>query len=527
MHNIFKIITIWVLSFASVDAQNVDSLLTEYSTNGRTNGIKENFNGVVLIANHNSIVFSKAYGYSNLEAKNGLKTDDKFLIGSVTKPIVALLVLKEVEKGSIKLNQSITEFLPYFDKKKGGNITIHNLLSHTGGISHYNGLVPFIESQEAFFESIFTPDEYSQLINKTGLVSIPNEKFNYSSLGYILLGAILEKVTNKTFSELIESEIAKPLALKNTGFSDNNFIEQNLVKNYKVKKSRYREFSNRNQSNTYTAGGIHSNAKDLFSIVNALKNEKLLNKELTEKIFTPILNGYSYGWFRNDPEVLRYIPKARFYAHGGRVNNYSSYIMLNDDGTTIIMLSNTTPLNPWKLISNTYRAYKKENLNKSNRVILPSLKDFSSFNEEGGKIAVKDYQKVMSKNASYPIFPSSSYLIKMVNIHKDKNGSAEIEHLLDSMTVKENPKSEDLLNRLAYLFLEIDSSKSKKYFMKATEMFPKSANAWDGLGEYYETIKDTKKAKKAYKKAVTLSKKYCLANKDLFIKNLERVTNEK
>lgn len=522
MKILIKLLIYLLICGSSLQAQNLDSLLTAYAQDGKTNGIRANFNGIVLVAKDNQIVFNKAYGYSNFEAKTKLTNDSQFLVGSVTKPIVAFLIMKQVEKGTIKLNQPITDFLPYMNEKKGKRLTIHGLLSHTSGVSHYSGISPFFKNRDDFFNAEMTPKEYALLIDKAGLESISGKAFNYSSLGYVLLGAVLEEVTGESFSDLIIEYISKPLQLNAIGFKDNEYLKTNIVNSYSFRNGAYKLAPNRNQSNTYTAGGVHANAQDLFTLTQALKSNKLLPKSLTNKVFEPNLQGYGYGWIRNDSEVLRYIPNAQFYAHGGRVNGYSSYVMLNDDGTTIIILSNTLPLQPWKLVSDIYRCYKNEDLQVSTRVIIPSLRSFERFNEEGGIDAFIKYKETLSKSAGYPIYPSSNYLARFVKMYHSNFKVEEMNSLMEKMIVG-NPNAEDLINRLAYGYMEIDSSIAETYFKKGIELFPNSPNTWDSLGEYYEGKKDIPNAKNAYVMAVKLADLHNLKNLKLFKENLKRV----
>ncbi|NER13630.1 serine hydrolase [Leptobacterium flavescens] len=496
---------LFIGSIFYTNAQSLDSLLSEYAVNGKKHGIRSNFNGVVLVAKDGEIVFNKAYGYADMEKKTPLKTDSKFLIGSVTKPFVAFLVMQQVQKGKIGLEQPITDFLPYLDKEKGKQITIHGLLSHTSGLAHYPGLIPYIKSRASFFNKAFSPEEYAMLIDKTGLVNIPGTSFNYSSLGYVLLGAILEEVTGKSFAELLEENIAQPLGLKNTGFADNEFLLNEITKDYSLENGKYSEAEDRHQSNTYTTGGMHSSAKDIFKWTEALKSHKLLSRRYTKMMLRPNLNGYAYGWFRNETEVFRYNPNQPFYGHSGRVNAYSAYVSLYDDGTTIIVLSNTVPIQPYKLVDTVHKLSRGESPDIKTRVILPSFRDLEHFKEEGGIEGIRKYRDILTARAGFPVYPPSRYLQRMLQLHKDN--LQPMDELMADM-IKGNPRAEELINRLAYSYLKIDRKKAEYYFKKNVEMFPESANAWDSMGEYYEKTDQLQKALKAYKQAVFLAEKH-------------------
>lgn len=504
MKSVVQIFLFFIIS--SLNAQRLDTFISQYAKNGKELGVRSNFNGVVLVAKNNKIILNKAYGFSNLEEQTPLKSNSKFLIGSLTKPFVSLLIMQQVEKGTIKLDQPITDFLPYLNKEKGQQITIHGLLSNSSGLPHYEGLRGHVKNMRTFSNKTFTPKEYALLIDKTGLSAIPNTKYQYSSLGYILLGVVLEKVTGKSFSETLESYITAPLQLQNTGFKGNVFLTDSIVKDYRFHKGKYMEFPDRNQSNTYTAGGIHATAKDLFKWSQAIKSHQLLRKRHTKKMFKSNFNGYAYGWMRNDVEVLKYIPQARFYSHSGSVNGFSSYMMLNDDGTTIIVLCNTTPIQLFKLVSDIYRKFKNENLEESTRIIIPNFRSEEKFIAEGGITRVEKYHTILSKNAGYPIYPSSGYLVRVLKmLLKECVDTIKFESLLIKM-IKGNQNAEDLINRIGYEFLKSNPKKAFYYFKMNTELFSKLPNTWDNLGNYYEESKNFTEALKAYSKAVGLAK---------------------
>jgi CubicO group peptidase (beta-lactamase class C family) len=524
MKKILHVVAFFLLANI-LQAQQLDAFVQQYTTQGKSLGIRSNFNGVVLVAKNNNIILNKAYGFANFKTKEPLTSNSKFLIGSLTKPFVALLVLQQVEKGTIKLQQPITDFLPYINKEKGKLITIHRLLANTSGIPHYDGLRGHIKNMRAFSSQKMTPTEYAQLIDKTGLSSIPDSKYQYSSLGYVLLGAVLEEVTGLSFAQLIENYIANPLQLKSTGFGDNDFLKNEIVKNYRFRKGNYSENSNRDQSNTYTAGGMHSTAKEMFEWSQALQNNKLLKRRFTKKIFKENLNGYAYGWMRNDTEVLRYIPKAQFYGHSGSVNGFTSYLFKGDDGTTIIVLCNTGPIQPYKLVSDIYRKVHNEDLTKSTRIILPGFRSKAQFFKEGGYAQIKNYHNVLTKSAGFTVFPTGGYLQRVIRIHvKEKMDMAPLEALIKSF-IKKNQNAEDMLNRVAYEFVKYDIKKALYYFKLNTKHFSESANTWDSLGEFYEQQEQFSEAEKAYTKAVYLAKKHFHTNTISFEKNLKRIKN--
>lgn len=134
------------------------------------------FNGVILIAKDEEILFEKAYGFANREEQTLLDTQNQFLIASLSKQITATLILLQVDAGRIKLTAPIKTYLPDLPTE-WNEVTAHHLLNHTSGIKEMG--------QPLDFE--------------------PGTKFSYSNEGYDLLGDILEKVVGETFAVLLSN----------------------------------------------------------------------------------------------------------------------------------------------------------------------------------------------------------------------------------------------------------------------------------------------------------------------------------
>jgi len=232
-----------------------------------------NFNGVVLVSKKNITIYSKTKGFSNIEKKIKLNLFDQFVIGSISKQITAVLILREVEKGNIRLTDKINKFLPKIEQLWSKKVTIHHLLTHTHGI-----------------RSIKEPLEFE-------LAS----KFKYSQLGYNLLANILEKVTNQSFENLA-TELFNEYKLSST-FHPNNKIYKNLVNGYKENKNGEMIFATNSLQNYAAAGSFISNAKDLSSWNELLHSGKLVKKETLELMKTkyatrkhPIFEEVEYGY---------------------------------------------------------------------------------------------------------------------------------------------------------------------------------------------------------------------------------------
>ena len=235
--------------------------------------VDNGFNGVILVTKDTTTIYSKAFGYSNLENKTPTNMENQFVIGSISKQITAVLVLSEYEKGNLKLDDKISQYLHDIKQPWANEIDIHQLLTHTHGIN-----------------SIDAP-----------LAFEPGSKFEYSQLGYELLAQILEKVNRKSFNEL-STELFEEYELTNT-FHPANKIYKNLVKGYEETENGKLEYVTNSLYNYAAAGSFISNAQDLNKWNVLLYSGKLVNEKTLELMETryatrlhPIFDKIEYGY---------------------------------------------------------------------------------------------------------------------------------------------------------------------------------------------------------------------------------------
>jgi len=173
-------------------SKQVDSLISAKT--------EKPFNGIILISQNGKTKYSKVYGYSDIEKKKGLKFNDQFVIGSISKQFTAVLVLQEFDKGRLDLSTPIHKYLPELIQPWADTVTIHHLLTHTHGIVQLDKPTTF----------------------KVGT------QFSYSQIGYDLLAKIVERTSGKTFAELSKSLFEK-CGMKNTFHPDNKALFETIL----------------------------------------------------------------------------------------------------------------------------------------------------------------------------------------------------------------------------------------------------------------------------------------------------------
>lgn len=292
---------------------------------------QKTFNGSVLMAKNGKILFSKGFGMANFDLGVPNSPGTKFRLGSITKQFTAMLVMQLQERVLLSVNDPLTKYIP--DYPDGSKITLHHLLTHTSGIPSFTGFPDYtkIMIQPLPLEEIIA------LFKNKPLEFEPGTKYVYSNSGYILLGYILEKAADKPYDLLLKENIFDPLGMDDSGYDWNRIIVENRASGYTLDRGEVVNDSYIDMHIPHAAGALYSTVEDLYTWDRALYSEKLLSRESMEKMFTPFLNNYAYGW--NVSELFG----RKMISHGGGINGFVTHIArFPEDDACIIVLCNLT-----------------------------------------------------------------------------------------------------------------------------------------------------------------------------------------
>ncbi len=306
--------------------QNLESKVDEYI---QAHLKLQKFSGSILIAQQGKILLSKGYGMANYELSVPNTPQTKFLLGSITKQFTAMAVMQLQEKGLLSVDDSLKKYIP--DYPDGDKITIHHLLTHTSGIPNFTSFPEYTKTM-----MLASPvEETIERFKNKKLEFIPGEKFSYSNSGYILLGYIIEKVSQKSYEAYLKENILQPLDLENTGYGHNEPILDSRAAGYSWDKDQLVNASYIDMSIPHAAGALYSTVEDLYLWDRALYTEKLIGKTSLEKMFTPFKDDYGYGW------AIGKLFKHKRISHSGGINGFTTNISrYPDDDVCIIVLSN-------------------------------------------------------------------------------------------------------------------------------------------------------------------------------------------
>ncbi|GHF96424.1 serine hydrolase domain-containing protein [Thalassotalea marina] len=334
---IFVILTSLFSSLLSASEANKTIKIKELIEKYRSDN---NFNGVVLIAHRGEILFEGAFGYSNFEKALYNNIDTKFRIGSLTKSFTAVLVLKLVQEGKVKLDSPISDYLHYYRSDTGDQVTIRHLLTHTSGIPSFTEL-PYFRS--AVSRINYSVDEFTKRYCSDDLSFKPGTQFKYSNSGYFILGSIVEKVTGQSFARVLKEKILFPLGMNNTGFENNlTNTPDNMATGYQGNLGQLEQADYINMSVVFSAGAMYSTARDLLLWDRALYTEKILKRNYIEQMFeqSPVQN-YGLGWSIDMIGKGAGEKQLKNVTHTGAINGFRSKISrIIDDEYLIVLLQN-------------------------------------------------------------------------------------------------------------------------------------------------------------------------------------------
>jgi CubicO group peptidase (beta-lactamase class C family) len=293
----------------------------------------EQFYGTILIAVDGKILYQKATGYANRDSLIPNTLDTKFRIASATKPMTAMLVLQLVEEGKLRLDDKLTDILPEYPADKGRDITVRHLLTHRSGIVGE----PRVRELERIEKLYHSRKQMLDLITGFDLVFEPGTRNEYSNFGYYILGAIIERVSGRSYDELLQEKICTPLGMENTLPDVTGTTYEKRAIGY-----HYNYFSgpelapHLDMSFAFGCGHLLSNAQDLYRFDQALYGDDLLkDEELMRSFFD------NFGWRSQKVPIGNEGRKIRVSLVNASVNGFKcNMLRFADDEVFITQLTN-------------------------------------------------------------------------------------------------------------------------------------------------------------------------------------------
>jgi CubicO group peptidase (beta-lactamase class C family) len=297
------------------------------------------FMGTVLVARDGAVVVDKAYGMANVEWDVPNTTATKFRLGSVTKQFTAAAILLLEERGKLKLDDRVKSYLPD-SPMAWDRITIFNLLTHTAGIPNFTASPDY----NTIKLSARSADAAVTSFRDRPLDFGPGEQMSYSNSGYLVLGAIIEKVSGQSYEKFVTDQLFAPAGMTDSGYDSNSAIIKRRANGYLRTPAGVSNAGYLHMSIPHAAGALYSTTHDLLKWEQALFANRIVSKASLDRMITPFKNDYALGL------TSTVVNGRRVIAHGGGIDGFNTYLAYYPESrTTVIVLSNVNGAVPGTL----------------------------------------------------------------------------------------------------------------------------------------------------------------------------------
>ena len=294
------------------------------------------FSGTVIIAKHGVPIFAKAYNRADRERDIANTMDTSFSVGSINKMFTAVTTMRLVQDGKLALTDTVGTWIPnYPNREIADHVTIHHLLTHTGGTGNI-----FEEDYDEYRLKLRTHDDYVKHFGDRAPIHAPGARWEYSNYGFVLLGAIIERVTGKSYYDAVAEYVYAPAGM--TATSSPRHDER-------VGAIGYTRMAGDLRTNDFilpyrgtSAGGGWSTTHDLLAFANALTSNKLLDATHTKLVTTGKVRTrhgfkYAYGFAEINIDGVRCV------GHNGGFPGVNGELLICENGYTISILANFDP----------------------------------------------------------------------------------------------------------------------------------------------------------------------------------------
>lgn len=280
-----------------------------------------------------------------------LSTRTPMLIGSISKQFIAATLVKLSETRSLHLEASVCSVIQELCGSQVGEVSLIHLLNHTSGLprDEEQGLSDYLLSlQEAFSGTERSRETLIERIRSVRLLSPPGEKYLYSNLGYLLLSLIAERISGVPLGKILQETLWGPAGLHQTFLATDSSASSyaTLYRRYPAPWSGrpLRDTwifplpgMNMNVTNLSGAGGIASSAEDLLAWGDIANRRLVLNQQNWEKIETPYLEEYGWGWVIEEHRLSR----DRSVWHNGQwAGNYAILYRWPERKQVVVFITN-------------------------------------------------------------------------------------------------------------------------------------------------------------------------------------------
>lgn len=303
--------------------QEVDRLFADYRGAGSPGA-------VVQVIRDGAPVLTRTYGLANVEERIPVRPETNFRLASLTKAFTAMSVLILVDRGELRLTDTLTDVFPGFPEY-GRTVTIRHLLQHTSGLVDYE---PFVPEDSA--TQIVDVEVLDLMMQQDHTVFPPGSEHRYSNSGYAVLAMVVEQASGQPFADFLYDNIFEPLGMQGTvAHREGVSVVANRAYGYRVGDNGVEWSDQSPWSAVLGDGGIYTSVNDLTKWDRALYENPFVDAALLEEAFTPGLADYGFGW-----RIDQYAGRKRMHHDGSTVGFRNFILRFPEERLTVIVLTN-------------------------------------------------------------------------------------------------------------------------------------------------------------------------------------------
>ncbi|MFT4662752.1 MAG: CubicO group peptidase (beta-lactamase class C family) [Ulvibacter sp.] len=432
------------------------------------------FNGSVLVALDNEILYQQGFGYCDSEQTSEIKPTTSFYLCSVSKQFTAMGIMLLKKNGNLTYNDKISKFFPNLPDF-ANDITIKHLLTHTSGIPDY-------------FNSIYKPGLTNQnvfefIMNLDSLNFTPEDKFSYSNSGYVLLSLIIEEVSKMTYAEFLDENIFSPLAMTSTLAYE---VSTPKIENRAIGYTPSGDLSDYDILTTGD-GGLFSTVEDLYKWDRALYTEKLVAQEMIEEAFSAIklsngsVSNYGYGWgVQRDSTTNR-------VEHSGSLAGFRTIISRDLDSkfVCILLTNHGNQLDLFQTVEDLRTIANGTKWEYPKVSILTKLIDV--MNAQGIDSTIRFYKEF--KDDHDPKYSFEENQLNSFGYWLGNEGMPTEAQIIFQLNIEQFPAAFNVYDSYAESCFYLEQYElSKENYMKSLEINPENGNAINMIGRIKKKI---------------------------------------
>ena len=415
----------------------------------------EAFSGGVLVAVEGDVIYRRAFGSSHRESETPMADDSIFELASVSKTFTAVLIHQLAEEGKLELDDSVSRFFPDLPYR---TVTLEGMLNHTSGL--------FDVYEDSALRSAFhgyygkpgvpysSPDYLAYLERqKPPLLAAPGELYAYSNTAYVLLGLIVEKVTNRRFDEVLQTRIFDPAGMHDSLIISAQDDEKNsrVIRGYLhdpvtgIRRDPEPDAQTGMYGITYGDDEMASTLDDLLAYDRALRQGDLLPAHRLERMWQPacLADGSAAGY--GSGFQVEFKNAKRYVRHGGSTSGFLANMKFSahDNDNTVIVFTNKktapTTINAIReaiddiLLGLTYELPRQS-------VVFP----LAAAIEEGGASLAADAFERLSESGRYIVDRDQ---LQQLRVRYEALGQAHAARAIDALVRTTEPATRDRMRK--------------------------------------------------------------------------------